>query len=339
MKAIIKKRLEDNNNKVELGKVLPLETPYVLMIDPSSACNHRCIFCPTGNHKLIRYTNRYQGSLNFGLYKKIIDDTQSFSNPIKVLRMYKVGEPLLNNRFADMVDYARKSNNIQKIETTTNGLLFNNELNKKIIKAGINQINISVNGVSEEKIFYFTKTKVDFKKYVENIKNLYDNKGDCEIYIKAIKQNLTQDEQKMFFDIFGEICDRIFLENLSPAWPGYIFENLKMQFTEGHYGQKAYERKICPYIFYIMVINADGSVSTCVQDWKQDMIVGDTKNENLRDIWLGERLNEYRLNHLKLKKCSYDTCSKCEVMSYGVLDDIDGYADCIIKKMDENIYQ
>lgn len=81
---------------------------------------------------------------------------------------------------------------------------------KKLITSGISQINISVNGVSDERILHYTRTKVDFKKYVENIKDLYNRKEGCEIYIKAIKQNLTEDEQKIFFDIFGNISDRSF---------------------------------------------------------------------------------------------------------------------------------
>lgn len=333
MKAKIKKRIEDDSKRVELGSVLPLSAPYVLMIDPSSACNHSCRFCPTGDHPLIKKTERFVGHLDFNLYKKIIDDANSFTNPIKVLRLYKVGEPLLHPKFAEMVSYARANSKIQKIETTTNGLLFSPSLNEKIISAGISQINISVNGVNEERIYHYTRTKLDFKKYVENIKHLYENKGNCEIYIKAIKQNLTEDEQKIFFDIFGNYSDRIFLENLSPAWPEFEFDNVPMEFEAGHYGQEICERQVCPFLFYVMVVNSDGLVSTCVQDWKQKMIVGDTKLESIQDIWLGEKLNQYRFDHLDGNKKAYPACQNCLVMSHGVLDNIDSMAQTIKSKM------
>ncbi len=333
MKAKIQTRLEISNQKNDLGTILPINTPFVLMIDPSSACNHNCRFCPTGDNKLIRSTGRFVGTLDFNKYKKIIDDCNDFKNPIKVLRLYKVGEPLINPNFSQMVEYARSNSNIIKIETTTNGMSFNKELNRNIIKAGINQINISVNGISSEKIYHYTKTKLDFKQYVENIKDLYKNKGDCEIYIKAIKQNLSEDEQKQFFDIFGNIADRIFLENISPAWPEFKFNNMPMKFNAGHYGQEIIERQVCPYIFYIMVVNSDGLVSTCVQDWKQHMIVGDTSTESIKDIWLGDRLNNYRFNHLDGNKTNYQTCHNCEVMSYGVLDNIDSMSKIIKSKI------
>lgn len=333
MKAKIKKRTEDEDKRVELGSVLPLSTPYVLMIDPSSACNHSCRFCPTGDHPLIKSTERFQGILNFDLYKKIIDDVSHFSNPLKVLRLYKVGEPLLHPQFPEMIAYARGNKKIQKIETTTNGLLLAPELNKKIINAGLSQINISVNGVNEDKIFHYTRTKVDFDKYVKNIKDLYERKENCEIYIKAIKQNLSKDEQNKFLDIFGSISDRIFLENLSPAWPEYKFDDMEMKFEAGHYGQEIIERNICTFIFYVMVINSDGMVSTCVQDWKQKMIVGDTSKEDLKDIWLGSGLNSYRTEHLHGNKKSFTACAHCDVMSHGVLDNIDSMANIIKAKM------
>ena len=333
MKAEIKKRIEDDTKRVQLEDVLPLATPYVIMIDPSSACNHSCRFCPTGDDDLIQKSGRYVGALEFDLYKKIIDDIQQFDNPVKVLRLYKVGEPLVNSRFAEMVAYARANSKIQKIETTTNGLSLNPELNRKIIEAGMSQINISVNGVNEEKIHYYTRTKLDFKKYVENIKDLYENKGDCEIYIKAIKQNLTQDEQKEFFDIFGNMADRIFLENISPAWPEFEFDGIPMEFEAGHYGQEINERQVCPFLFYVMVINSDGLVSTCVQDWKQKMIVGDTSRESVKNIWLGDDLKKYRLDHLSGNKNIYSACQNCLVMSHGVLDNIDSKASIIKDKI------
>ncbi|MFA6395841.1 MAG: radical SAM protein [Sulfurimonas sp.] len=333
MKAKIKKRIEDEDKRVELGSVLPLNTPYVLMIDPSSACNHSCRFCPTGDHSLIKESERFVGTLDFELYKKIIDDVNNFANPIKVLRLYKVGEPLLHPKFSEMIAYARANINIQKIETTTNGLLLHPELNQKIIDAGLSQINISVNGVNEEKIYHYTQTKIDFQKYVKNIKDLYERKENCEIYIKAIKQNLSEDEQKEFYDIFGSISDRIFLENLSPAWPEYKFNNMEMKFDAGHYGQEIIERNVCPFLFYVMVVNSDGMVSTCVQDWKQKMIVGDTTKETIQDIWLGSALNTYRIDHLNGNKKNYTACANCEVMSHGVLDNIDSMAQIIKSKM------
>lgn len=320
-------------NHVELGKVVPLKQPYVLLIDPSNLCNFKCKFCPTGNKELIKSTGRYQGLLDFDLYKKVIDDLKEFSEPIRVLRLYKEGEPLVNPNFAKMIKYAKESGFVKKIDTTSNGALLNPKLNGEIIEAGLDQINISVNGISSEQIYYYTNTKVDFSEYVKNIRDLYENRGNCEISIKSIKENLTPDEQKRFFDIFGEISNRIVLENLSPAWPQFEFTDIKMEFNSGNYGQEIIERKVCPYIFYIMVLNSDGRASTCVGDWPNKLIVGDSRIQSIKEIWQGKLLNEHRINHLKGKRNLNSFCGDCQVVSHGTLDNLDKYSDDILKRM------
>jgi len=332
MKAKVQYRVNMDKH-VELGTVVPLDAPYVLLVDPSNLCNHRCKFCPTGNQALIKSTGRYQGLLNFDLFKKIIDDLKEFQEPIRVLRLYKEGEPLLNPRFADMIRYAKNSGLVKRIDTTTNGALLNPKINLAIVEAGLDQINISVNGVSSEQIEFYTQTKVDFDEYVANIRHIFENRGNLEVCVKSIKENLTPDEQKKFFDIFGNISNRIVLENLSPAWPEFEFTDVKMEFSSGNYGQEIIERKVCPYIFYIMVINSDGRASTCVGDWPNKLIVGNLKEQSLKDVWSGLILNGHRVAHLEGRRSENKFCGACQVVSHGTLDNLDAYAEDILKRM------
>src|SRR5574344_1397010 len=320
MKAKVKYRVNMENH-VELGKVVPISQPFVLLIDPSNLCNFKCKFCPTGNKELIKSTGRYNGLLNFDLYKKIIDDLKEFNEPIKTLRLYKEGEPLVNPNFAEMIKYARQSGLVKRIDTTSNGALLNPKVNRAIVNAGLDQINISVNGVSSEQIEFYTTAKVDFDEYVANIRDLFEHRGNCEISIKSIAENLTETEQKKFFDTFGEISNRIVLEHLSPAWPNFEFNSdVEMKFDTGNYGQEVINRKVCPYIFYIMVVNADGRVSSCVGDWPNKNIMGDLHKQSVKEIWNGEILNKYRRDHLTGHRSNNEFCGKCEVVKYGTLD-------------------
>lgn len=340
MKAEVKYRVNMENH-VELGTVAPLEEPFVIALDPSSACNFKCRFCPTGHHGLIKTTGRYVGNMDYSIFKKIVDDLGAFNSPLKTLRLYKNGEPLVNRNFPEMISYAKQSGNVQRVDTTTNGALLNPTLNRAIVDAGLDQINISVNGVSAEQIGFYTNTNIDFKEYVKNIKDLYlystsqkeFGKSGCEISIKAIKENLSDDEQRRFFEIFGDISDRIVLEHLSPAWPDFSLDDFTTDFSIGNYGQQAFERMVCPYIFYILVINADGTCSTCIGDWPNKQIIGDVRYESVKQIWNGERMNRYRLLHLSGQRKSISFCGSCEVITYGTLDNMDPYKDLILTKM------
>lgn len=311
---------------VNLGDVLPLEAPFVLIVDPANICNFSCRYCPSGDHKLIVKTGRNQVVLDYSLFQKIIDDLREFSGPIQTLRLYKEGEPLVNKKFPDMVKYAKASNRVKRIDTTTNGDLLTHSLSDKIIDAGLDRINISVVGVTEEQFMFYARKKVDFTKYVDNIRYLYENRGGCQVYVKAIKECLSEDDKKKFFDTFSGISDLIFLENLSPAWPDFTFDGMKMEFEAGNYGQEIYERQVCPNIFYTMVINSDGSVSLCVGDWARKLVVGHVNYESVHDIWNGHEMNMNRIKHLKMMRKENSFCATCQVMTHGTLEDIDSAA-------------
>ena len=126
----MKARLEPRINlqgRTALETVIPLATPFIVFVDPASACNFKCTFCPTGHRDLIAETGRFQGAMKFEVFQKIIDDLAEFDRPLKVLRLYKDGEPFLNRRLADMVAYAKRSGRVDYIDTTTNGSLISPE--------------------------------------------------------------------------------------------------------------------------------------------------------------------------------------------------------------------
>lgn len=335
----IQTRLSPGTRK-NLSDALPLEQPYVLLTDPSSLCNLRCKWCPSGHDKLIAETKRTQQVMPFELFMEVVKQAEEFGKPFRVLRMYKEGEPLVNPRFEDMVKLARDSGRFMRIDTTTNGLLLNPERNRKLIQAGIDQINISVNGVNAEQVYRHTGRYVDFGAYVENIRDLCDHRGNCIIYIKSIKDVLSEAEQEEFFQLFGELADRVYLERLSPAWPDFDLSLSGYQFEDiGNYGQPLENRKVCPYIFYIMVVNADGTVSTCVGDWKHHQIMGNVQKQTLKEIWLGESQRRCQLAHLQKDKDSYDLCRVCQVITHGCYDNIDNAAKEIAEKLSQRHYQ
>src|ERR1700733_2096519 len=165
MKAQLKPRI-NIEGRTPLETVIPLSTPFIVFVDPASSCNFQCTFCPTGHRGMIAETGRYQGVMKYEVFQKVVDGLEEFDKPIKVLRMYKDGEPFLNKRLADMVAYAKKSKAIEYIDTTTNGTLITPERLAPILAAGLDKINISVDGMTEETYAEFTRFKFDFKAFL-----------------------------------------------------------------------------------------------------------------------------------------------------------------------------
>ena len=317
-------------NRRELAPQLPLSQPHVILVDPSSACNLRCRFCPTGDPKLIKQTGRYQGQLSLDNFRKIIASINKFPKPLSILRLYKEGEPLLNRHFVDFVKMAKDSN-IQRIDTTTNGLLLTKELSHGLINSGIDQINISLNGLTQNDYIKYTQRKIDVNKLIDEIKYICTISGDTTIYVKCIKDHLSHDDQYRFLDIFKDYADKVFLENLQPNWPSFSFDYIDPDYSTGHYGQELIQREVCPFIFYMMVINSDGSVSPCVQDWNHQLVVGNINSDSIISIWNGKQFNSLRHDHLSLTRSNHSNCSKCPVLLHGCLDNIDNDASQLLQ--------
>jgi MoaA/NifB/PqqE/SkfB family radical SAM enzyme len=333
MKAEIKPRI-NLENRTPLQDVIPLSTPFVLFVDPSSACNFHCKFCPNGDKALIRQTGRWQGQMDFALFRKIIDNLKEFDRPLKVLRLYKEGEPLLNKNLAAMIGYAKRAGIADSIDTTTNGFLLDEARMIPILEAGLDRINISVDGMSDAQFFEFTGVRVNFADYVDNIAKLYAMRGDCEICIKIAGDFLTEEDKKRFYEIFGNYADRIFIENIAPCWPEFdVQDRLGVDISRGIYDQEIRQVNTCPYIFYSMSVNSDGTVSLCFLDWARKLLIGDACKQSIKEIWNGQALFHYQLAHLNGRRTDDEVCGQCGQLSHCLPDNIDPYAAELIQNL------
>ena len=314
--------------RTRLETVIPLKTPFILYVDPSSACNLKCNFCPCGTAHSGLWTDEKKssiGAMTMDMFKKIVDDCSEFPDKIKVLRLYKEGEPLVNPNFAEMVKYAKSSGCFLGIDTTTNGTLLTAELNRSIIEAGLTRIHISVEGLSAKEYKDVCGVEIDFEKFRANIKDLYDHKGDCHIFIKTIAENCSEKDEeerrKKFYDLFGDMCDEISFEHIAPCWPGFDKELYSEKV--GIYGNEIQECVVCPRLFYILTINSDGAATRCIVDWNRQMVFGSVLENTVSELW--EQMDEFRIEHLKGNRRKLRGCDECLEIETAALDNIDNY--------------
>ena len=339
MKAEISSR--KSQTRTDLSTVTPLATPYVIFIDPSSACNFRCTFCPTGDLPLMKQIGRYQGALKLGNFEKLVADLDAFPDQVKVLRLYKDGEPLVNKHFAKMIALARNSKKVELIDTTTNGALLTPTTSEAIIGAGIDLINISIDGLDSGQLMEFAKVEVDYPAFIHNIRYLHSIKGNCKIVIKTTTEIIGASRKQEFFDTFGNYCDKIFVENTSPCWPDFDVEaRMGIEITQGLYGNAIVEQTACPYIFYSMSVNSDMNVSACFVDWSRGLIIGDARSHSLRDIWNSDEMNAHRLAHLDGLRKSHGICGSCGQISHCGPDSIEDTRDVMKQRfVDAGVFQ
>lgn len=316
--------------------MIPVSTPMSVHIDVCNICNFKCSFC---SHQSSKDKVHYKRQImNDNLFRKVIDDMHSFDSKIKVLRLFMGGEPLLHPRFVELAKYAVKSDCFECVEFTTNGSLLNKELSKIIADSGIDRVRISIEALDSDAYEAITGKRVDIGKLVDEIGFLYSLKRSCEIYVKIADVSVESDEaREAFFDMFGDICDKIFIEHITPIWCDYD-NNVGAVYAcdkrVGMRGQDITQRiDICPFPFYQLIVNPDGEVTVCCPDWKRDIVVGNACNESIYQIWNGKKIRRLQLEQAKGNKAIYKACKECEGLQYLCNDNIDAYGEEIVKKL------
>ena len=160
MKAKLEPRI-NLQGRTPLETVIPLATPFIVFVDPASACNFKCTFCPTGHHDLIAETGRFQGAMKFELFQKIIDDLAELDRPLKVLRLYKDGEPFLTGGLP--IWSPTPSVGPRRLCGHHHQRLFDLAgAHGALLAAEFDKINISVDGMTADTFRKFTGFQFDF---------------------------------------------------------------------------------------------------------------------------------------------------------------------------------
>ena len=268
----------------------------------------------------------------FALFRKITADLREFDKKIKVINLYKDGEPLINKNFPEMVRHLREADVAEKIQTKTNGLLLNKEITQHLTACGLDEIGISVVAPSAEGYIRLAGTDIDYSRLLENIAEFYRQCGNCKVYIKMADAGFCEAEIQQFYADFEDKCDFISVENLH----GWAMSNLK-DFTLGTEqrsfdGIKLTNKIVCPWPFYEMGINSNGKVGLCNDDWAQKTIIGDVNTDSLKGIWNGPEMLAMRKMHLEGRRSENEACGNCYYIRCAP-DNIDIYRKDIIQKL------
>src|SRR4030095_11393375 len=115
--------------------------PISISFEPTTSCNLRCPECPSG----LRAFTRPTGMLQKDFFSETIDQLHK---ELLYLVFYFQGEPYLNPRFLEMVQYASS----KKIytATSTNAHYLNDANARKTVESGLDRLIISIDGTTQE---------------------------------------------------------------------------------------------------------------------------------------------------------------------------------------------
>ena len=284
------------------------------------------------------------GTMSVDTFKQCVDDLKGFPSKVKKLKIGNHGEPTLHPELPELIKYARQANVADVIEIFTNGSKLTPALNQAIIDAGLQRINISVEGLTSESYRRVAGVDIDYDEFISNITDLYNRKtSDLSMYIKVVDHavvkdepgrptiDLTSEDKQYFYDLFGSISDEMSVENIVPQWAETDQNDLT---STGMYGQQIdHIKKVCPFPFMYLHVNSDGTVAGCTLDWARKVLVGDlAATPSLVDIWNGPGMRELRLKMLRGEREEIPMCDSCNAPNVCVIDDLDPYMESLEAK-------
>ena len=310
-----------DTKRQKLRDTVPYDGPLSMYLEPTRCCNLKCFYCmhstrgvPGGALDKMSFKIAH---MDMELWNKVVSDIMRFPSQPKRVCFSGIGEPLMNPRLPEMGRKLRDAGFIGRIDVITNGVLLTHEMSDELIDAGFNRIQISVQGLTSERCKKISGVEINMDTYVKNIDYLYKNKKNANIFIKIIDVNLeSEDEKQLFFDMFGKICDTIYVEHLvimqkqmgdHGGLAADVSRNMNNEIVE--------KRIVCAPIFYSLQVNSDGDTYPCsTPGLPTDFSMGNIKEQSLVQIWNSDKRNDMIRTNLidgyrVFKACTH--CSSC----------------------------
>lgn len=299
--------------RINLEKAHPLPFPLVLWIEPTNICNFKCGFCPESFSDYQEQAGYYQ-HMPLELFRKIARDVTELGRP-NVIRFFHEGEPLLNRHLPVMI---RESQRIltDRTEIFTNGSLLQKNADA-IASSGLSFMRVSVYGLDREGFASATGTKYSPNQIIDGMRQLRqlrtpDNHGPV-VLAKLMMPDATPDQKRLFESQYWDVADAVDFMGPAHNWAGSLVQLGAIPV-----------RKVCPMPFYTLAIKANGMVTVCCADWKNELSVGDVTKQSLKEIWESSLLKELQQLHWEGKRRNITACRNCTAF-YDYPDNLDGH--------------
>lgn len=315
-----------------LHELIPLSQPLRVLIDPCDLCNFKCKFC------FQAYDKSFTGSImQEELFEKIVVQLKEFENPINVIHLFGLGEPLMNKKLPKFIRLLCRENVAKEISITSNGSLLTHKLSEELVNAGLSRLSISLNGIKDEDFYMNVGSNIDFNRLYNEIKYFNQIKGKCQLHVKINGDYFSEEDCERFVKLFEACTDTINIDNIVNVWSGIrLTDQTQKKMYSIQQDTVKNSECICPQMFYELAIHSDGSVSPCCVDYKYHKEnLGNVNNHSLKEIWNGHKLYSLWMQNIKEERINYFNCIDCEYPSCASTVDLMPYKEKIFIKIDK----
>jgi len=272
-------------------------------IEINKNCNLNCVMCNTA------LSQRAQKNMDFALFEKVLKHAKDLGQ--RIVSLHTIGEPLMNPHLEEYFRMVRAHG--LKIFLSTNCLLLEKRMETLVAYADIIQtFRLSIDGATKE-TYEKIRRPAKFDVLLKNLNYLKEitEERRCfsDIRINSIVSRDVQHELGFHIKFYSKYVDIRNIElnlvsGLSPDNTYFLNESiLKNHIVPWH---------PCDQLFSstLHVLN-DGRTTACCRDYNGDLVYGNIRDGDPKDLINNDEVLELRKQHLENRIPRGSLCASC----------------------------
>ncbi len=272
--------------------------PLSFMIEPTNHCNFKCRMCPyhgdPNKSKPTYISDSASSFMELGLFERVVDQIHDLKYKMITLVPQCRGEPLCAPGFLDMIRLAHRYPE-NYVSFSTNGSLLDEAMAGKLIEAGVYEVVVSFHSTNKET---YRKLGIgsDFELVERNVKRLLEMKKRLgaerpRVRLKFVEMPENRHEFREFLDKWLGAYDNLHSIGICKE-NGYDFgdcDTLRYSSLFDFPGSYTEERCPCNTALWCLPVYSDGTVSSCISNYREDLHLGNVKDIPLKEMIYGEK--------------------------------------------------
>jgi len=292
----------------------PIPPPIDMVFGLTNICNHRCIFCQYNKAIIPK-------PIHLSIEKAIDYLKQAYELNVKECGFGLIDEPFMSEILEDCILQAKRIS-FEYVWLNTNGALAIKSRMEKLFINGLDSVKFSI-GAGVAETYKKIHGKNDFDKVIQNVK-------DCSVLRKQINPNakifvsfaevsVNKNEGVILENLLGDFVDKIYIVKAvnqgggmyDEVNNGIVYKEEKLWSRYKDANGDSIINTICPYPFKRINITAQGNLSACCVDMKNELLVADLDKIPLAEAWNSEKMQRIRTYLLNNNMPQNVKCYNC----------------------------
>jgi len=228
----------------------------------------------------------------------------------KVIQLHGYGDPLLDVHMDAYIKLLKERHFYSYFSCNPANINLNRTF--KMMDNGLDYIKYSIESVDDDIHKKIRGNASNFKSSYEKILQVLDYKHAHQltttIVITMLNLNRTHQikDYQLLCDAFKDLDVYIYLKSEDQQWYR----------KEYHPTHSIHWSEVCKHPWMSMTIKSNAEIAMCMEDFNNEIILGNAKESSLSDIWNGPLYTQFRKDHFD-KKTGIKCTEKCDMKLIG----------------------